>query len=115
MRKGRYVQSERALSETSESGDTTGVNEQRGCVSGITGTEGGKKAPRTNARQGGVIRLFIQAGEMQHGDVCWAWVCVSGQKSPDFGLVFVGYFGRLPESKGVAAIRRKESPPRRGF
>ena len=62
-----------------------------------------------------MIRLFIQAGEMQRGNVRWAWVCVSGQKSPDFGLVFVGYFGRLPESKGVAAIRRKESPPRRGF
>ena len=113
MRKGRYVPSERALSETSESGDTTGVNEQRGCVSGVTDRE--EKAPRTNARQGGVIRLFIQAGEMQRGNVRWAWVCVSGQKSPDFGLVFVGYFGRLPESKGVAAIRRKESPPRRGF
>ena len=113
MRKGRYVQSERALSETSESGDTTGVNEQRGCVSGVTDRE--EKAPQTNARQGGVIRLFIQAGEMQRGNVRWAWMCVSGQKSPDFGLVFVGYFGRLPESKGVAAIRRKESPPRRGF
>ena len=114
MRKGRYVQSERALSETSESGDTTGVNEQRGCVSGVTDRE--EKAPRTNARQGGVIRLFIQAGEMQHGDVCVGRVCVRVARFRGDSVWFLlGYFGRWPESKGVAAIRRKESPPRRGF
>ena len=103
MRKGRYVQSERALSETSESGDTTGVNEQRGCV--CPESQGRKERKRHEPTQDRVVRFvcFIQAGEMQHGDVCWAWVCVSGQKSPDFGLVFVGYFGRLPESKGVSA------------
>ena len=97
MRKGRYVPSERALSETSESGDTTGVNEQRGCVSGVTDRE--EKAPRNNARKGGVIRLFIQAGEMQRGNVRWACVC-EWAESPDFGLVFVGLFRALARVQG---------------
>ena len=101
MRKGRYVQSERALSETSESGDTTGGLRTAGCGSGLTGTER-KNAPQTTQDKGGLIRLFYTGGrDATRGVVCRACVC-EWAESPDFGLVFVGLFRALARVQGGA-------------
>ena len=76
--------------------------------------QGGKSA--TKQRKKGWRDSFVYTGGRDATRECALGVGVcEWAESPDFGLVFVGYFGRLPESKGVAAIRRKESPPRRGF
>ena len=44
---------------------------------------------------------------MRHGGLCVGRVCVSGQKARISVWFLLGYFGRWPESKGVAVIRRK--------